>query len=101
MIRRPPGSTQRSSAAASDVYKRQIQDRNYVKLEQGRIHPTDLGIKVNELLIRHFTTIMDVEFTAAMEGQLDRIEEGKLNRIDTLKQFYSCLLYKSPSQRDS
>jgi len=66
-----------------------IQDRNYVKLEQGRIHPTDLGIKVNELLIRHFTTIMDVEFTAAMEGQLDRIEEGKLNRIDTLKQFYS------------
>jgi len=66
-----------------------IQDRNYVKLEQGRIHPTDLGIKVNELLVRHFTTIMDVEFTAAMEGQLDRIEEGKLNRIDTLRQFYS------------
>ena len=65
-----------------------IQDRNYVKLEQARIHPTDLGILVNELLVKNFPKIMDVEFTASMENQLDQIEEGKLNRIDTLKQFY-------------
>jgi len=66
-----------------------IQDRNYVKLEQGRIHPTDLGILVNELLVENFPQILDVEFTAAMEDQLDRIEEGTLNRIDTLKKFYA------------
>jgi DNA topoisomerase-1 len=66
-----------------------IQDRNYVKLEQARIHPTDLGILVNELLVKNFATIMDVEFTASMENQLDLIEEGKLNRIDTLKKFYA------------
>jgi len=65
-----------------------IQERNYVRLEQGRIHPTDLGILVNELLVKNFPRIVDVEFTAAMESQLDRIEEGKLNRIDTLKEFY-------------
>ncbi|HNQ01835.1 MAG TPA: type I DNA topoisomerase, partial [Syntrophales bacterium] len=53
-----------------------IQERNYVRLEQGRIHPTDLGILVNELLVENFPQILDVEFTAAMEDQLDRIEEG-------------------------
>jgi DNA topoisomerase-1 len=66
-----------------------IQDRNYVKLEQARIHPTDLGILVNELLVQNFAKILDVEFTAAMENQLDLIEEGKLNRIETLKEFYA------------
>ena len=66
-----------------------IQDRNYVKLEQARIHPTDLGILVNELLVKNFPKIMDVEFTAALENQLDQIEDGKLNRIETLKEFYA------------
>ncbi len=66
-----------------------IQERKYVKLEQARIHPTDLGILVNELLVQNFAKIMDVEFTASMENQLDLIEEGKLNRIDTLKEFYT------------
>jgi DNA topoisomerase-1 len=66
-----------------------IQERKYVKLEQARIHPTDLGTLVNELLVQNFPKIMDVEFTAAMENQLDRIEEGKLNRVDTLKEFYT------------
>jgi DNA topoisomerase-1 len=60
-----------------------------VKLEQARIHPTDLGILVNELLVQNFAKIMDVEFTASMENQLDLIEEGKLNRIETLKEFYA------------
>ncbi len=66
-----------------------IQERKYVKLEQARIHPTDLGILVNELLVQNFAKIMDVEFTASMENQLDLIEEGKLNRVDTLKEFYT------------
>jgi DNA topoisomerase-1 len=66
-----------------------IQERKYVKLEQARIHPTDLGTLVNELLVENFPKILDVEFTAAMENQLDRIEEGTLNRIDTLKEFYA------------
>jgi len=66
-----------------------IQEREYVKLEQARIHPTELGILVNELLVQNFPKIMDVEFTASMEDQLDQIEEGKLNRIETLKEFYA------------
>ncbi|NPV03511.1 MAG: type I DNA topoisomerase [Syntrophaceae bacterium] len=68
-----------------------IQERNYVKLEQGRIHPTELGMHVNEFLVKRFPKILDVEFTAGMEDHLDQIEKGTLNRIDTLKEFYGLL----------
>ena len=65
-----------------------IQDRGYVKLEGGRLFPTDLGTLVNEQLVINFPKILDVEFTAMMENQLDQIEEGKLERLATLKDFY-------------
>ncbi|MCX5851220.1 MAG: type I DNA topoisomerase [Deltaproteobacteria bacterium] len=65
-----------------------IQEREYVKLEKGRFHPTELGGIVNELLITSFPRIMDVAFTATMEDKLDRIETGTLARDATLKEFY-------------
>jgi len=66
-----------------------IRDRNYTRLEKGRFHPTELGTIVNELLVRNFKRIVDVEFTASMEEKLDLIEEGKLTRYETLKDFYT------------
>ena len=36
MIRRPPRSTQSRSSAASDVYKRQIEDRDMIAADGGR-----------------------------------------------------------------
>ena len=65
-----------------------IQDREYVKLETGRLFPTELGILVNEQLVKSFPKVLDVEFTASLENQLDLIEEGKLKRLDTLQEFY-------------
>ncbi|MCX7635081.1 MAG: type I DNA topoisomerase, partial [Syntrophales bacterium] len=65
-----------------------IQERQYVRLEKGRFVPTELGMLVNDLLVRNFPRIVDVAFTAAMENELDGIEEGKANRIDTLRNFY-------------
>ncbi|HPC74280.1 MAG TPA: type I DNA topoisomerase [Syntrophales bacterium] len=65
-----------------------IQDREYVRLENGRLFPTELGTLVNEQLVKNFPKILDVEFTAMMENQLDRIEEGTLERLATLKEFY-------------
>ena len=38
MLRRPPRSTQSRSSAASEVYKRQVQER------AGRARPTDPGV---------------------------------------------------------
>ncbi|MEW5692419.1 MAG: type I DNA topoisomerase [Candidatus Hydrogenedentota bacterium] len=65
-----------------------IQDRRYVKKEKGRFVPTELGMMTNELLIKSFPEIVDVEFTARLEEQLDDIEEGKKERVAILKSFY-------------
>ncbi len=66
-----------------------IQDRDYVKLERGRFHPTEMGELVNELLVNNFSHVFDVKFTASMEDKLDLIEEGKLTRDQTLRDFYT------------
>lgn len=66
-----------------------IQERQYVRLEKGRFIPTELGMLVNDLLVRNFPRILDVTFTAVMENELDGIEEGRAQRIDTLRNFYT------------
>jgi DNA topoisomerase-1 len=65
-----------------------IQDKEYVVLNKRRFDPTDLGILVNDLLVKHFPTIMDVEFTAGMEQQLDQVEEGSREWRQLLQDFY-------------
>jgi DNA topoisomerase-1 len=65
-----------------------IQDKEYVMLQQRKFSPTDLGRLVNDLLVEHFPSILDVEFTASMESNLDKIEEGKSNWTKILKAFY-------------
>ena len=65
-----------------------IQEREYVRLVERRFHPTELGLLVNELLVKNFPRILDISFTAALEEQLDAIEEGKRSRLDTLNSFY-------------
>jgi DNA topoisomerase-1 len=66
-----------------------IQTRNYVSRSKGRLHPTDLGQMVNDLLVESFPRILDVGFTAQMEDELDKIEEGKLDWQALLREFYS------------
>ncbi|MCG9129675.1 type I DNA topoisomerase [Candidatus Poribacteria bacterium] len=65
-----------------------IQDREYVKKDSGRLHPTDIGRLVNTLLISGFPKIVDVEFTKDMEQKLDTIADGEVGWIDTLDEFY-------------
>ncbi|MDF1577996.1 MAG: type I DNA topoisomerase [Desulfobulbales bacterium] len=65
-----------------------IQDKEYVVLDKRRFNPTELGALVNDLLVKHFPKIMDVEFTAGMEEQLDQVEEGSRERLQLLKDFY-------------
>ncbi len=65
-----------------------IKDRDYVRSEDKRLAPTELGNLVFELLMENFPGIMTEEFTAHMEDQLDLIEEGKIEWVETLKTFY-------------
>lgn len=66
-----------------------IQDKEYVTLEQRKFEPTDLGKLVNQLLVQHFPSVMNVEFTASMEEKLDQVEEGSIAWLALLKEFYT------------
>jgi len=65
-----------------------IETREYIEKREARLHPTELGFLVTDLLVQHFQDIMNVEYTAAMEQELDEIEEGKDNLLNTLSQFW-------------
>ena len=56
--------------------------------EKGKLIPTDIGIVVNDFLIKFFPTILDYNFTAKVEHQFDSIAEGKEQWTDIIKQFY-------------
>jgi DNA topoisomerase I len=62
--------------------------REYVRVEQRRFFPTELGELVEKIMIGRFPDIFNVEFTSEMEDELDRIEEGELGWQRVLKDFY-------------
>lgn len=66
-----------------------IQERDYIEQIEGRrLKPTELGFVVNDLLVAHFTAIVDLGFTAQMEEKLDAVEEGKENWVKLMREFY-------------
>lgn len=65
-----------------------LQKRYYVKLNQKRFEPTELGMIVNDMMTTFFPNIVDVQFTAGMEHQLDQIEAGKLEWVEVIDEFY-------------
>ncbi len=65
-----------------------IQDREYVKKEGGKFHPTELGMVVTDLLLESFNDLFDIKYTARMEEELDEIEEGKIEWRAAMADFY-------------
>lgn len=65
-----------------------IQDRGYIIKEGKALKPTEIGVVVNGLLVKHFPRIMDYKFTAHMEDDLDDIVASKMAWVDALKEFY-------------
>jgi len=65
-----------------------IQDREYVQKVKGSFLPTDLGMVVNDLLIEHFPTIINIHFTARMEEELDEIAQEDRDWVHTIQDFY-------------
>jgi DNA topoisomerase-1 len=63
-------------------------ERQYVRLENRRFFPEDVGEVVTDLLVEHFPDIVDVNFTAHMEEELDDIAEGKMEWHQVLDEFY-------------
>ena len=76
----------RPSTYAPTVYT--LIKRNYMKREKRAFFPTELGIKVSDLLVKFFPKIMDENFTALMEEKLDKVEKDKLEWHKLLEEFY-------------
>jgi DNA topoisomerase I len=64
-----------------------IQDRGYVRLEDKRFYPEDVGMVVTDKLIEHFPDVVDVNFTAHLEEELDEIAEGQIGWTQVLHEF--------------
>ncbi len=65
-----------------------IQQRGYVERREKRLHPTEIGFVVNDLLIENFPDVLDVSFTADMEDNLDKIASGDLDWVEVISDFY-------------
>ncbi|MBX2977018.1 MAG: type I DNA topoisomerase [Ignavibacteriaceae bacterium] len=65
-----------------------IVDRNYVEQKERKLFPTELGNKVNKVLVQYFPHIFDVGFTAKMEAELDQIAQGENDYLSVMKDFY-------------
>ncbi len=56
--------------------------------DKGKLLPTDIGMVVNDFLMKYFPTIMDYNFTAKVEQDFDKIAEGGEKWTDMMKGFY-------------
>ncbi len=65
-----------------------ITERKYVELKERKFYSTELGKTINELIKKHFPTIVDINFTAEMEKELDEIAKGKITWTKVLDNFY-------------
>jgi DNA topoisomerase-1 len=66
-----------------------LQDRYFVTRQARRLHPTRVGIVVNDLLVDHFDDYINVDFTAEMEAQLDQVAGGGQDWVAMLSAFYT------------
>jgi len=68
--------------------KMQVLSEN-VGSDKGKLVPTDIGIIVNDFLVKNFETILDYNFTAKVEQDFDEIAEGNVNWTKMMNDFYS------------
>ncbi len=56
--------------------------------EKSKLFPTDIGLVVNDFLVRYFEPIVDFNFTAKVEKQFDEIADGQLVWNEMIDTFY-------------
>ena len=65
-----------------------ILDRGYVFKKGTALVPSFLAFAVVNLLVQHFSQLVDYAFTAQMEDALDEIARGEAERVPWLRRFY-------------
>ena len=56
--------------------------------EKSKLFPTDIGMVVNDFLMKYFPLIMDYNFTAKVEKEFDEIAEGEIVWNEMIRSFY-------------
>lgn len=65
-----------------------ILKRGYIEKESRYFKPTELGVLINDIMVNHFTKIVDLDFTALVEEEFDDIEAGDREWKSIIKDFY-------------
>ncbi|OGH87513.1 MAG: DNA topoisomerase I [Candidatus Magasanikbacteria bacterium RIFOXYC2_FULL_42_28] len=66
-----------------------IEDRGYVERDPNKkLAPKEIAFLVNDLLVKHFPNIVDLEFTAKMENEFDEVAHGKKEWQPLIADFY-------------
>lgn len=66
--------------------------RRYVAKEQKNLYLSELGDIVNQIMVKAFPSIVDVNFTATMEALLDSVAEGTIEWKTVIRNFYPDLI---------
>jgi len=66
-----------------------LEYRGYVARDKSKFFiPTEIGILVNSVLVKHFPNIVDYKFTSQIEEKLDDIAKGRLDWVNMVSEFY-------------
>lgn len=61
-------------------------NRGFIKTESGKLHATDVGMKLYRVLQTHAPNLLDVAQTARMEMLLDQVQKGEVKATETVEQ---------------
>lgn len=63
-------------------------EQERIGVEKAKLFPTDIGIVVNDFLVKHFKQIIDLHFTAQVEKEFDEIALGGKEWTQMIDNFY-------------
>src|SRR5215212_2619956 len=76
-----------------------ILERGYVRVEERRLYPEEIGEIVTDLLVAHFGEYVDLAFTARMEEELDEVARGERAWVPLLREFFTPLKVRVDEKR--
>ncbi len=65
-----------------------ITNREYVVKDKGSLMPTEMGLTVDEMVVKYFNNVVNDKFTAQLENRLDDVANGKIDWHDVITDFY-------------
>lgn len=77
-----------------------IRQRGYVTTADRRLTPTEAATRVTDLLVEHFSEVVDLEFTARMEERLDDVARGDRKWVPMVRDFYAPFIAKVTEGRE-